>query len=50
MKYTVIGDMPAPTYFDVDENTGHISVKANLKLSDAFTYQVVGDFVLYLVG
>ena len=47
MKYAVIGDMPAPTYFTVDENTGQLSVKADLKESDAFTYKVGGYFVLH---
>ena len=47
MKYAVIGDRPAPTYFTVDGNTGRLSVKANLKQSDAFTYKVWGHFTLH---
>ena len=46
MKYAIIGDMPAPTYFNIDEYTGHLSVKANLKGDAAFTYQVGGLFLL----
>ena len=40
MKYEIIGDMPAPTYFSIDENTGHLSVKKDLKKGDALVYQV----------
>ena len=47
MKYAVVGDMPAPTYFTVDENTGQLSVKADLKESDAFTYKVGGNVMLH---
>ena len=46
MKYAIIGDMPAPTYFSIDEYTGHLAVSADLKGDAAFTYQVGGLFLL----
>ena len=40
MQYKVIGDMPAPSFFDINQNTGRIVVKTNLKLDDGMEYKV----------
>ncbi len=40
MRFEAIGDMPAPSYFDINEETGAISVKADLKTDDEIEYKV----------
>ena len=40
MQYEVIGDMPAPTFFDINQDTGTLKVKSSLKLDDKFEYTV----------
>ena len=40
IRYEVTGDMPAPNYFEVSEETGAISVKADLKTDDEMEYKV----------
>jgi protocadherin Fat 4 len=39
MQYAVIGDMPAPTFFDINTN-GRLFVKSNLKLDDEVQYSL----------
>ncbi len=41
MRFEAIGDMPAPSYFDINEETGAISVKADLKTDDEIEYKVM---------
>ena len=40
IRYEIVGDMPAPNYFDISEESGAISVKADLKTDDEMTYSV----------
>ena len=40
MKYTVLGDMPAPTFFDINEDSGRLFVKSDLRQHDEMVYTV----------
>ena len=40
--YTVIGDIPAPSYFSVDSTSGAISARADLTLDTTLQYTVSG--------
>ena len=40
MMYRVVGDIPAPTFFDVNPTTGALFVKENLKLDNQLEYMV----------
>ena len=40
VQYQVIGDIPAPVFFDIDANTGRLYVRSNLKLDTAVQYLV----------
>ena len=40
IRYEVTGDMPAPNYFSVNEESGAVSVKADLKTDDEMEYRV----------
>ena len=41
IRYEVTGDVPAPNYFEVNEESGAISVKADLKTDDEMEYKVI---------
>ncbi len=47
MKYQVIGDVPAPTFFGINEDTGRIFVKSNLKADDEVDYRVCKWHLVY---
>ena len=38
--YSIIGDLPAPYFFGIDQESGEISVKNDLKLGRNSTYIV----------
>ncbi len=40
IRYEVIGDLPAPSYFSINEKSGAISVKEDLKTDDEMEYTV----------
>ena len=49
MKYAVIGDMPAPTFFAINQDNGHLVVKSNLKADDETKYTVRNEGPVNLI-
>ena len=47
MKHEITGDFPAPYFFSIDENSGKVTVKNNLKNDKAFSYKVQFYPILY---
>lgn len=48
MIYGVVGDMPAPTFFGINENSGQIYVKSNLRTDTNMEYKVCGVWLLIM--
>lgn len=48
LVYEVIGDLSAPTYFQVDKDTGLISVKTSLSPDNTPQYVVSFNIFIYL--